>query len=186
MTLLRSLGVAAALVLIPMTGVSAEEFFWSHKDWHVTVTPKESEEDDHSICRATTGGDGDPYLHVEYFTGDAGPPDAYPTVIFQDYAPRGYQTMLRQHGDVDFTFSDGQSYRGLAEDLITDEGLMEAYASPLQAEDNLATLKAMRRKNQMVIIYEGTPYYTASLQGFSAAYRKLAEVCGFSVTGVLD
>lgn len=182
---LAAAGLFFSMLALPGGTALAEDFYWSHKDWQLTVEPVASEEDDHSICRAWTGGDGDPILAYEHYTGDAGPPYDYPLLVLTEYAPRHYDTLTQTGDDVRFVLDDGSSFLAAAEAGFTDEGLKEAHASP-EPGVALALLQAMRRSDALTVQVNGQPLFQASMAGFSAVYGKMAEVCGFSTEGVLD
>lgn len=176
--------VAFGLALISSTAL-ADDFYWSHKDWSVSVQKVPSEEDDHDLCKASTGGDGEPFVYIEFFTGDAGPPYSYPALTVNEYAPRGYKTLLQDGDTVSFAFDDGTVFQGSVQGGLNDDGLYDAFGMPPQ-DKGLQVLQAMRRNNTMTISGGDRVLYTASLSGFSAAYGKMADVCGFSTEGVLE
>lgn len=167
------------------SAVFAEEFYWSHADWQLSVRQVESQEDDHSNCRAWTGGDGEPIVEFQHYTGDAGPPYGYPLLTVNEYAPRGYDTLIQDGDQVLMVFDDGTMFMAEGATLINDDGIKEAFASP-QYDKAQSILQAMQRGNRLSISVGGQVLYLASMNGFSAVYGKMAEVCNFSTEGVLD
>ncbi|MBY6057326.1 hypothetical protein KUV26_06005 [Leisingera daeponensis] len=168
---------AAALAASP-----ALADYWSYKDWHVATEPHETEQDSYLTCRAWTGGDGDPLLALEVFSGDAGPPARYPMAKVQEYAPRHYPTLMQQGGTVDFIFDFDRTFSFAAgiNSWISEEGLAEA-ESALRFQDHLPMLQAMKQ-GRWVEIWAGTDmFYEASLSGFTAAYGKMMDECGFDL-----
>mgnify|MGYP007044700547 CR=1 FL=1 len=155
---------------------------WTYKDWQVSVTPHESEQDSYKTCRAATGGDGDPILEIEVFSGDAGPPDFYPMVRVSEHAPRHYPTEMQQGQSVDFIFDfdRGFSISATASAWINDEGLAQAH-STLEFDDHLPMLQAMKQGRWLEIWAGNNMFYEASLSSFTAAYGKMMDECGFSL-----
>ncbi|OED48167.1 hypothetical protein [Leisingera sp. S232] len=156
--------------------------YWSYKDWNVSVEPHETEQDSYLICRAWTGGDGDPVLEVSAFSGDAGPPDFYPMAKVQEYAPRHHPTLMQQGGTVDFLFDFDRSFSVEAgiNSWISEEGLAEAETA-LRFQDHLPMLQAMQQGRWVEIWTGSNMFYEASLSGFTAAYGKMMDECGFSL-----
>lgn len=156
--------------------------YWNYNDWHTATEPQVTEQDSYLTCRAWTGGDGDPVLALEVFSGDAGPPAAYPMAQVQEYAPRHYPTMMQQGGTVDFIFDFDRTFSIAAgiNSRITEEGLAEA-ESVLKFEDHLPMLQAMKQGRWVEIWAGNDMVYEASLSGFTAAYGKMMDECGFSL-----
>ncbi|WP_417667919.1 hypothetical protein [Roseibium sp.] len=182
-----------ALRLALLGGLSAAAFsspalaenFWTFKDWNVSIEEAPSEEDNYLNCRIFTGGDGMPTLSVNFFTGDAGPPLSFPDVAIEERAIRGYPTLMQDGGPVNFVFDDGDGVSGMAEAGFDEDGF--AYAiGRVNYDQNLFALQGMRRAGELYISTSGGQLLTASLNGFSAAYLKMADVCGFSTEGVIE
>lgn len=178
--------VLSCLVLSAATvqAASAQDF-WSYKDWNVSVELVPSEEDDYKQCVIFTGGDGLPTVSAEFFSGDAGPPYSYPEVTVEERAIRGYATVMKNDDQIAFTFDDGSVIRGAVEAVVDEDGFAVASGRAGQ-QDNLPALQAMRSNAEATVSGPGYEVTTVSLNGFSAAYLKMAEVCGFSTEGVLD
>lgn len=174
------------MVAIALPGQSAprEISFDVYGDWRVVVLQVDSNQETWRECTASTGGDGDPTLKIRARQYDGGPPDVYLPIEFREQAPRHYDTLMQDAGLVTFTFNDGQSFHGRARTGIAEGAFKYATASPTP-EMSLPVLQAMRRAEWLEISYEGTPYYSASLAGFTAAYGKIAEACEFSTVGVI-
>ena len=68
--------------------------YWAFKDWQVAVESFDTGEDFRVICRAWTGGDGDPTFGLEVSNGDVLPPDYYPAPTLSESAPRGHRTLM--------------------------------------------------------------------------------------------
>ena len=172
--------LSACLAALAASPAAAE--YWSYKDWHVTVAPHETEQDSHMTCRAWTGGDGDPILALEVFSGDAGPPAFYPMAQVQEYAPRHYPTLMQQGGTVDFIFDFDRTFSVTAgiNSWINEEGLAEA-ESLLRFQDHVPMLQAMKQGSWVEIWAGNDMFYEASLSGFTAAYGKMMDECGFSL-----
>ena len=156
--------------------------YWNYKDWHVVTEPHVTEQDSYLTCRASSGGDGDPILAVEVFSGDAGPPAFYPMAKVQEYAPRHHPTLMQQGGTVDFIFDFNRSFSIAAgiNSWINDEGLAEA-ESALRFQDHLVMLQMMKQGRWVEIWAGNDMFYEASLSGFTAAYGKMMDACGFSL-----
>lgn len=156
--------------------------YWNYKDWHAATEPHETEQDNYLTCRAWTGGDGDPILALEVFSGDGGPPGFYPMAKVQEYAPRHYPTLMQRGGTVDFIFDFDRSFSVSAgiNSWINEEGLAEA-ESALQFQDHLPMLQAMKQGSWVEIWAGNDMFYEASLSGFTAAYGRMMDECGFNL-----
>jgi hypothetical protein len=168
-----------------MVQTASAQDFWSYKDWNVSVELVPSEEDDHKQCTIFTGGDGLPRVSATFFSGDAGPPYSFPEVKVEERAIRGYATVMKNGDPVSFMFDDGSVVRGVAEADFDEDGFAFAFGRIAQ-QDNLAALQAMRRNSEVLVSGSDYAVTTASLSGFSAAYLKMSEICGFSTEGVMD
>lgn len=174
-------GVISCLASMAFAG---EEYF-SYKDWKVQIKTVDTGEDLRVTCTMWTGGDGDPIVGLSLSNGDALPPDVYPGVQLTESAPRGYATLLQNEQIVNFVFDDGDSAQASVYAGIDDEGIAFADTN-FPFEDHLRVLQAMQRNGQIDIVGPGGLVYSASLSGFSASYRKVAEQCGFPVDGVIN
>lgn len=182
--------VGAALCCVTFVaafGAMAEDrevSYDNYGDWRAIVTQVQGGEETWRVCRAITGGDGNPTLEVYARQYDAGPPDLYPQVTLHEHAPRGYNTLLKDGDGVTFLFDDGDSYPAVATAGFDEEGFRAAQASPDQ-QAMLYVLQGMRRAGQLDVTAPGGVAYSASLRGFTAAYGKIAEACQFSTMGVI-
>lgn len=178
----------AALAFATAFGASAEArevSYDTYYDWRAIVTQVSGGEETWRECRAVTGGDGDPVLEISFRQYDAGPPDFYPSVTIREHASRGYDTLMKDGDAVTFVFDDGDSYPARATAGFDAEGFRNAQATPAQ-DVTLYVLQGMRRAGLLDIVAPGGRLYSASLRGFTAAYGKIAEGCGFSTIGVID
>lgn len=173
------------LTLFGATTAQADSQFWNYKDWNVVVETVDTGEDIRVTCRAFTGGDGDPTLDITVSNGDALPPYYYPAPTLIEQAPRGYSTGRQQNQMVTFSSDDGWAVQGSIEVALSAEGfeIATSYAPVPEAQQ---MLQAMRRAGNIVITSNDVSIYIASLNGFTAAYGKIAEQCGFPTTGVID
>ena len=170
--------IAMAVAMTPALPAAAD--YWNYKDWHVSVERIDTGEDLRVTCYAHTGGDGDPVWALEISNGDAGPPDFFPVPRLVEIAPRHYETVMQDQQDVKFQFDTGNTVLGRATAYLNNEGLFQAESTP----DNnsvLSMLMAMRRGSKMEAIVEQQVVATASLSGFTAAYGKMMDECGFAL-----
>lgn len=164
---------------------NADDLYFSYKDWNVTVESIDTGEDLRISCRMSTGGDGDPVVVIDISNGDGLPPYDYPGVMFTSQAPRGYSTGIDDGETITFVFDDGDQIAATAYKSVVD-GAYEYAETSFPLADKQRVLQAMQRNSTVDIISKQQVMYTASLSGFTAAYRKIAEQCGFPVTGVID
>ncbi len=171
---------AVALTAIPACPALATD--WSHKDWRVSVTVHETTEDRHLTCRASTGGDGDPVLALSVYSGDVGPPYSYPMAQVIERSPRGYGTAMQQNQPVDFLFDfdRGFAITASASAGFDSEGIATA-ETQLRPQDHLPMLQAMKQGRWVEIWAGNDMLYEASLSGFTAAYGKMMDACGFDL-----
>lgn len=179
---LRSLAVAATIALLAGPAL-AQDAYWSYGDWQIRKQTVDTGEDLRTTCTAWTGGDGDPTLEVIQSDGDAGPPIAYPSVMVRESAPRHYRPLMRTDDAITFQFDDGTRAVTNAYNEIDEEGIS---VSTALVPDSLPVLRAMRRANALEIRRGSDVVLSASLRGFTAAYGKMAEACGFSTGGVIE
>ncbi|MEO9648484.1 MAG: hypothetical protein ABJ360_21430 [Roseobacter sp.] len=178
----KEISVAA---LISATAAQAGDQYWEYQDWTVHVQTVDTGQDVRVTCRASTGGDGDPILFLTQSNGDAGPPYHYPQPTLLENAPRGYSTLMREGARVLFQFDVDWYTEGFALAGFTQEGIMQAVAQA-HPGDSLGLLQTMRRAGTLWVTMDGEVVYAASLSGFTAAYGKMAEQCGFPSVGVID
>lgn len=163
---------------------------WDYKDWTVAVEAVDTGEDLRITCRAWTGGDGQPRLVIEVSNGDALPPHHYPLPHLYESAPRGHRTMLFDGAwvmfEVDVLVEPDLPWRaeGEAQAWYDDDGILQAVARPFG--DGLDLLAVMREAGTLWVTLDSEVVYAASLSGFTAAYGKMAEQCGFPTVGVID
>lgn len=180
----RFLIICIAVMSRPAVGQEYSVSSDSYNDWRASVTQVESNQEMWRECVATTGGDGEPTLKIRARQYDAGPPDIYPQVEFRVQAPRNYNTLMQAGATATFTFDDGQTFHAIVETGTIEGAFKFAVARPVP-EMSLAVLQSMRRGMRLDIVYEGALFYSASLNGFTAAYGKIADACEFSTVGVI-
>ncbi|GAB2186411.1 hypothetical protein [Roseibium sp. LAB1] len=173
------------LGLLAASTAQAEQQYFSYKDWNVQIEAVDTGEDLRITCSMWTGGDGLPTVGFSISNGDALPPDMFPGVQLTERAIRGHATVLQNEQKVNFVFDDGDSAQATVYADFDEDGFAFAQTD-FPFEDNQRVLQAMQRNGQIDIVGLGGPVYTASLSGFTASYRKVAEGCGFPVTGVVD
>jgi hypothetical protein len=90
-----------------------------------------------------------------------------------------------QDGDpITFAFDDGTKIAATTAGWIDDDGIATArtqFLKPVQ----LQALQAMRHSSSVTISGPKGEIYIASASGFTAAYGKMAEQCGFTTEGVI-
>jgi hypothetical protein len=168
---------------------TAQSYF-DFKDWTVHVEDVDTGQDLRRTCTAATGGDGLPRLALSVSDGDAGPPAFYPVPLFEEYAPRGYSTQIDAGDSVIFEFDDGTGADTMVETGREDHVFPYAHVRPfprdvlwmLQSMQSGATVTFYRSNN---VLPAREHVYSASLSGFTAAYLKMMESCGFEPGAVL-
>ena len=163
----------------------ADTQYWDYKDWRVIVDTVDTGEDLRVTCLALTGGDGLPSLRLEVSNGDALPPYYYPAPTLYESAPRGHDTLMQDGQRVLFTFDTGEVTEGLVSAGFDQDGIKIA-ESRANDDDSLWLLQSMRQAEKLWVTRDGDVVYGASLAGFTAAYGKIAEQCGFPTDGVID
>lgn len=181
---LKSLAFAGLACCLANTAGAAEQYF-SFKDWNVLVETVDTGEDLRVTCSMWTGGDGEPTVGFSLSNGDALPPDIFPGVQLMERAVRGHRTVLKNGHSVNFVFDDGDSARASVYADLDQDGFAFAETS-FPFEDNQRVLQAMQRNGLIDIVGPEGLVYSASLSGFTASYRKVAEQCGFPVDGVIN
>lgn len=171
----------AALTALP----AAADGYWEYRDWRVFSETAGTGEDLRRTCTAVTGGDGLPSLRLSITNGDAGPPHAYPQPALHESAPRGHGTLVQDGMAVAFVFDRQAAFYGIAEGWHDDQGFARAEARP-RGQDALDMLRWMKAGQSLDIrlmhpYQEGREVMAASLNGFTAAYGKMMDECGFSL-----
>ena len=173
--------VFLALTLASVAALPATAGYWNYSDWHVSTDRFDTGEDIRVTCYAHTGGDGDPVWALEISNGDAGPPDFFPAPRLVEVAPRHHQTMMYDKQMIDFVFDSGATVSGQAAAFLNEDGLFQAESSPSH-NSVLLMLMAMRRGTTVEAFGDSEVIATASLKGFTAAYGKMMDECGFTLT----
>lgn len=176
--------LCAIALLNPVLAQAAEQY-WDYGDWTVFVQSYDTGQDFRVVCTASTGGDGDPTLAVSLSNGDAAPPYYYPEPTVHEYAPRGYGTVMQDGARVLFEFDVDWRTEAFVTAGFDEQGFANAVARAHSA-DSLGLLQTMRHAGTLWVTLDGAVVYAASLAGFTAAYGKMAEQCGFPTTGVID
>lgn len=160
--------------------------YWQYGDWHVAVDEVDSYEDGtYYSCTAWTGGDGEPRVSVSISALDVGPPTAYPGVVVEEFAPRGYNTFMQDGQSAYVWFEDEDTIDSEVISYYDDDGILHADL-PFYSPTSQWVLQAMRRNGQMDVVVEGQVFTTFWLNGFTASYLKMMEGCGFTGVGVVN
>ena len=167
---------ALALATVPALPAAAD--YWNYKDWHVSVEKIDTGEDLRITCFAHTGGDGDPVWALEVSNGDAGPPEFFPSPRVIEIAPRHHRTTMQDQQSIQFQIDAGSTIQGESFAYLNDDGLFQAEGVPLH-NSILSMLILMRRGHELEARAGSRLIATASLAGFSAAYGKMMDECGF-------
>jgi hypothetical protein len=164
---------------------AAADGYWEYRDWRVFVDEYDTGEDLRRNCTAMTGGDGLPSLKLHISNGDGGPPDYYPAPTFHESAPRGHSTQVQNGQALGFIFDNQAVFYAIADGSYDDEGFAYADASP-RWQDTLNMLLWMQAGHSLEIrtvqpYGAGEQVLPVSLNGFTAAYGKMMDECGFSI-----
>ncbi len=171
----------AGLLALP----AAADGYWEYRDWRAFSETIDTGEDLRRTCTAVTGGDGLPSLRLTISNGDGGPPDHYPEPMLYENAPRGHGTQVQNGLAVAFVFDRQAAFYGIANGWFDEEGFAHAEAGP-RWQDALRMLRWMKAGQALEIrllhpYQEGAVVMNASLSGFTAAYGKMMDECGFSI-----
>jgi len=175
MRLLIAMALATTTTALP-----AAADYWNYNDWHVSVERVDTGEDLRVTCYAHTGGDGAPVWALEVSNADAGPPTYFPAPRLIEFAPRHHRTTMKDQQTIEFQFDTGRLVYGEAVAYMNDDGLFQAESSP-QPNSVLSMLMAMRRGSSVEARADNQHIATASLSGFTDAYGKMMDECGFSL-----
>lgn len=173
----------AAILGLFVASDSLAEGFWSYKDWIATAGPGGNGPS--ITCMARGGQEGWPYIQVDTSNADSRPPDVYPRVFYSEIGMRGIAPEMTNGAPIRFVLDTGQSFTAYASIGV------DAYAIPsavavLDHADRQPMLKAMRQGSHVDVMEDGKRLMRISLSGFTAAYGKIAEQCGFPTVGVID
>jgi hypothetical protein len=175
--------LAFALTLLSPLPAAAQ--YWQFGDWRVTVETQETSEHISQTCTAVTGGDGLPSLSLSVYSLDAGPPDYYPAPTLRESAIRGHPTLVQNGQAVGFVFDQGTAFYGIANGYLDADGFAQSETAP-RWQDTASMLLWMKAGQSIDIrtvqpYGPGVPVLQASLRGFTAAYGKMMDECGFSI-----
>lgn len=87
---------------------------------------------------------------------------------------------MKDQQTIEFQFDTGRLVYGEAVAYMNDDGLFQAESSP-RPNSVLSMLMAMRRGRSVEARADSQHIATASLKGFTAAYGKMMDECGFSL-----
>ena len=158
--------------------------YWEYGSWRVTVQEMDTGEDLRRTCSAATGGDGAPSAVISVSNGDAGPPDYFPVLLIREQAVRHHQTVLQDGQPVYIRFDDEDVMDGVVAGFVDDEGFANAEIA-FDHPQSQWVLRAMRKNGQFDVVVNGEVFMYVFLDGFTAAYLKMAEECGFTGAGVI-
>jgi hypothetical protein len=174
----------AGVLLLAALPAQAGVGYWTYRDWQVKAELVRTGEEQRVTCTAMTGGNGAPVLSVSLSNGDAGPPYAFPLVVLEEQAPRHTPTQMQTIAPIAVVFDGGEIAALDVRTYFDDDGLARAMARN-PAADSQWLLQTMQRSSEMSMSFGDETVLDASLSGFSAAYLKMAEECGFSGAGVV-
>lgn len=151
--------------------------------WTTIVDTLDSGQDAHKTCAASTAfvdGNGNAgTLTLSISTGDALPPNAYPTIMItvdNKDLPTGKKIAA--------TFGD-PGVKVSATVLSTDAvNGRPSWTVDNQAKTSLAVLKAMRQATSLDVVFGKQAVASIPMDGFTKAYRNLGTSCGFSTKDV--
>lgn len=174
MILAPYLPLAGLILALTLTAANAETRRWSHLDWAATATTVDTGEDVRTTCDAFTERADGQRLSASISDGDAPPPVAWPHVAFRwDRTPP-----LGAERSVRWIFDNGVS---LTARVVGADG-QGTEASP-DPRNHLIALISMRASQRLEVLGANDQVIgSASLAGFTAAYRKIAAWCGFPTT----
>lgn len=178
--------MSSVLALATMTGAAqAQDWYFEYGSWNVHVEEIDTGEDLRLTCRAFTGGDGYPSVSVWFSNGDAGPPDYFPSVVVEESAVRHQRTVAQDGDPVYVRFDDNDVMDSVVSGYTDEQGFQHA-SIPFYHPQSQWVLQAMRRNGQMDVVVNHKVLTMAFLDGFTAAYLKAAESCGFDGRGVVN
>ena len=175
--------LALALATLPALPASAQ--YWEFGAWRVSVDTQETTEHTSRTCSARTGGDGSPSLSLTVSNLDAGPPIDYPAPTLFENAPRGHGTLMQNGQPIAFIFDKQAAFYGIANGYLDAEGFAQAEVGP-RWQDTVNMLLWMKAAQSIDIwtvqpYAAGTQMMQVSLSGFTAAYGKMMDECGFPI-----
>ncbi len=181
----RSFAPSLSLALATLAALPATAQSWEYGAWRVYAATQDTTEHSSRSCTAITGGDGLPSLSLSVMNLDAGPPDDYPEPTLHESAARGYSTQLQNGQAVGFVFDGQAAFYGIADGYLGADGFAQAVVSP-RWQDTINMLLWMKA-GQNIDIRTVQPYgageqvMQVSLSGFTAAYGKMMDECGFDI-----
>ncbi|MFD2206180.1 hypothetical protein [Kiloniella antarctica] len=168
--------------------------FEQYGDWQVTAETFITEDGElRTACSIYTGSEGDSTIRVELSNGDALPPDVMPSIEYDEATVRGYATQIQKNQEITWVIKadkavfryTGETYTGYQSGIPYARNIIHSSTKNSDARD---VLRAFGKGHQVILFdeYSGGDLYVGSLNGFSAAYRKMSAWCGFSPDNVLN
>lgn len=181
------------IAMLPVTGVgvllgmspAAASDYWEYKNWSVATAERITEEHDWLDCSAWTGGDGDALIALEVTRDHIGPPDSYPQITMTAVTPRGLAPTLQNGQPIAFIIDQKAAFYGLVHTDYNEDRLLESMVQVRwdMALDAIRWMQAGTHLDlHLVRPYDGGEHLMrASLAGFTAAYGKMMDECGYSL-----
>jgi len=167
----------------------AKDIRQQYQNWQASVQTFSTEDGDWvTNCSLRAGGEGTDSIQVFASWGDGLPPDAPLTVLFKAATARGYPTRLKDNDRVQWII-DSRYNQDQFNSTDTYAGY-DKYGIPF-AENIISAdtdfLYSLAHGYEMNLHYGNASeiLYTGSLLGFSNAYRKMSQWCGFSANSAL-
>ena len=151
--------------------------------WTTIIDALDTGQDSHKTCAASTAfvdGSGNAgTLTLSISTGDALPPDAYPSIVItvgDKDLPTG-KKIAATFGDpgvkVSATVYSNDAIKG-----------RPSWTVDNQAKTSLALLRAMRKVVSLDVVFGKQTVTSIPMDGFTKAYRNLGTSCGFPTKDV--
>ncbi|MDX8438430.1 hypothetical protein RFM51_02415 [Mesorhizobium sp. VK3E] len=187
-----ALALSASLAAFAMSSAVAQEQAQPASDmpatntfgrWTTIIDTLDTGQDAHKTCAASTafvdglGNAGTLTLSIS--TGDALPPDAYPTIMLtvdDKTLPTGNK-IAATFGDpgvkVTATVTSSAAVNGRPSWMVDN-----------QVKTSLALLRAMRKVTSLDVMFGKQAVVSIPMDGFTKAYRNLGTSCGFPTKDV--
>lgn len=160
-----------------------------YQNWQASVHTFDTVDGDWiTNCSIQTGGEGMGSIHIRSSWGDGLPPDAPLTVRFKEATARGYPTRLKKndnvHWIIDSRYNRDNFYSTYTDAGFNNDGI--PYAEN-KISGNNEFLYSLGHGYSMNLRFgdASKDLYTASLNGFEGAYRRMSQWCGFSANSAL-
>ncbi|WP_068312335.1 hypothetical protein [Polycladidibacter hongkongensis] len=186
LSLLNSLGaialIAGASLFAISGGAAADEaeiyrgdgytsYSFQYRRWRVALLDEDTGEDIRRTCTAWTGKKGEPRLSISMSNGDVGPPHVYPQLKVS-----GNKILRKAQQGASYTLKIDANMPFLA------VGNKEnpAVTLPSNTPQTSGILAQMQAGYNLKVYADGTLMRRFSLLGFTKAYNKVMQGCGFS------